>query len=121
MTSNRCVTFSRGRGEMVAGTARPLVHASPQRSSRRQVNATLMPFAGLRAPSLSPSWVVNISGALMASRRAQSHMLPALAEAEAAGVRGEVPVGAVVVAADGTVLAQAGNRMRELADPTAHA
>ena len=49
------------------------------------------------------------------------HMLAALAEAEAAAARGEVPVGAVVVGADGTVLASAGNRTRELADPTAHA
>jgi tRNA(Arg) A34 adenosine deaminase TadA len=48
-------------------------------------------------------------------------MQAALAEAEAAAVRGEVPVGAVVVAAGGTVLARAGNRTRELADPTAHA
>ncbi len=45
----------------------------------------------------------------------------ALAEAQAAAARGEVPVGAVIVAADGTVLARAGNRMREQADPTAHA
>lgn len=44
----------------------------------------------------------------------------ALAEAEAAAERGEVPVGAVVVA-DGRVLARAGNRTEELADPTAHA
>jgi tRNA(adenine34) deaminase len=51
----------------------------------------------------------------------QGHMLAALAEAAAAGARGEVPVGAVVVAADGVVLAQAGNRTRELNDPTAHA
>ena len=51
----------------------------------------------------------------------QGHMLAALAEAEAAGARGEVPVGAVVVAADGSVLASAGNRTRELNDPTAHA
>lgn len=48
------------------------------------------------------------------------HMLAALAEAEAAAARGEVPVGAVVVAA-GQVLARAGNRTRELSDPTAHA
>jgi tRNA(Arg) A34 adenosine deaminase TadA len=48
-------------------------------------------------------------------------MLAALAEAEAAAARGEVPVGAVVVGADGSVLASAGNRTRELADPTAHA
>jgi len=45
----------------------------------------------------------------------------ALAEARAAGQRGEVPVGAVVVAPGGVVLAQAGNRTRELCDPTAHA
>jgi tRNA(adenine34) deaminase len=50
-----------------------------------------------------------------------SHMLTALAEAEAAAARGEVPIGAVIVAADGAVLAKAGNRTRELADPTAHA
>lgn len=45
----------------------------------------------------------------------------ALAEARAAGDRGEVPVGAAVVAPGGIVLAQAGNRTRELHDPTAHA
>lgn len=45
----------------------------------------------------------------------------ALAEAKAAGVRGEVPVGAVLVSAGGEVLAQSGNRTRELCDPTAHA
>jgi tRNA(Arg) A34 adenosine deaminase TadA len=48
-------------------------------------------------------------------------MLTALAEAEAAAARGEVPVGAVVVGPDGSLLARAGNRTRELADPTAHA
>lgn len=47
-------------------------------------------------------------------------MALALEEAEAAGGRGEVPVGAVVVRGD-SVLARAGNRTRELADPTAHA
>jgi tRNA(adenine34) deaminase len=47
-------------------------------------------------------------------------MLAALAEAEAAAARGEVPVGAVVVAG-GRILARAGNRTRELRDPTAHA
>ena len=46
----------------------------------------------------------------------------ALAEAEAAGARGEVPVGAVLVeGATGNVLARAGNRVEELKDPTAHA
>ncbi len=47
-------------------------------------------------------------------------MALALAEAEAAGARGEVPVGAVIVK-DGMVIAQAGNRVEELGDPTAHA
>ena len=45
----------------------------------------------------------------------------ALDEARAAAARGEVPVGAVLVGADGAVLARAGNRTRELHDPTAHA
>jgi tRNA(adenine34) deaminase len=44
----------------------------------------------------------------------------ALAEADAAGKRGEVPVGCVVVH-EGTVLARAGNRTLADKDPTAHA
>lgn len=48
-------------------------------------------------------------------------MALALEEARRAADRGEVPVGAVIVAPDGTVIARAGNRTRELADPTAHA
>jgi tRNA(adenine34) deaminase len=44
----------------------------------------------------------------------------ALAEAQAAAARGEVPVGAVVVR-DGRIVAAAGNRVEELSDPTAHA
>lgn len=51
----------------------------------------------------------------------RSYMDLALEEARAAAARGEVPVGAVLVAPDGTVVAQAGNRTRELSDPTAHA
>ena len=57
----------------------------------------------------------------MTPRSSESHMQAALAEAEAAGALGEVPVGAVLVDAKGQVLAQAGNRTRELNDPTAHA
>jgi tRNA(Arg) A34 adenosine deaminase TadA len=49
-------------------------------------------------------------------------MTQALAEAERAGARGEVPVGAVLVeATTGVILAACGNRVEELADPTAHA
>jgi tRNA(Arg) A34 adenosine deaminase TadA len=51
----------------------------------------------------------------------KSHMNQALAEASAAADRGEVPVGAVIVGPDGQVVAAAGNRTRELNDPTAHA
>lgn len=45
----------------------------------------------------------------------------ALAEAKAAAARGEVPVGAVLLGADGTLLARDGNRILERKDPTAHA
>lgn len=44
----------------------------------------------------------------------------ALEEARAAEMRGEVPIGCVVVK-DGEVLSSAGNRTLELNDPTAHA
>ncbi len=44
----------------------------------------------------------------------------ALEEARAAAVRGEVPVGAVVVR-NGEIIARGGNRTREFNDPTAHA
>ncbi len=50
----------------------------------------------------------------------RSFMAAALEEARAAGARGEVPVGAVVVRG-GAIVARAGNRTRELVDPTAHA
>ena len=45
----------------------------------------------------------------------------ALEEAKSAALRGEVPVGAVLLASDGTVLARDGNRIQERKDPTAHA
>jgi tRNA(adenine34) deaminase len=50
-----------------------------------------------------------------------SPMERALAEAQAAGARGEVPIGAVVTESDGAIIAAAGNLTRELSDPTAHA
>jgi tRNA(adenine34) deaminase len=49
-----------------------------------------------------------------------SFMDAALDEARLAATRGEVPVGAVVVRG-GSILGRAGNRTRELNDPTAHA
>ena len=52
--------------------------------------------------------------------KSQTFMELALDEAEAAGKRGEVPVGAVIVR-ENAVIARAGNRMVELKDPTGHA
>ena len=45
----------------------------------------------------------------------------ALTEARAAAARGEVPVGAVVLAPDGVVLARAGNQVEASRDAGAHA
>lgn len=59
-------------------------------------------------------------GSFSAVASSTSFMDRALVAARAAAARGEVPVGAVVVK-EGEVIATAGNRMRELADPTAHA
>ena len=59
---------------------------------------------------------------LHATGRQDLRMSPmeiALLQAHAAGARGEVPVGAVVVTAAGTVLSQAGNETEARADPSA--
>jgi tRNA(adenine34) deaminase len=48
-------------------------------------------------------------------------MKKALIEAEQAALEDEVPVGAVLIAQDGTVLAEAHNQAISLRDPTAHA
>jgi len=48
-------------------------------------------------------------------------MAAALAEARAAAEHDDVPVGAVVAAADGTVLARRHNERERTGDPTAHA
>lgn len=50
-----------------------------------------------------------------------SHMPRALAEARAAALRGEIPVGAVITDPQGRIIAASGNRTREHHDPTAHA
>lgn len=57
----------------------------------------------------------------MTSTAVAGYMGLALEEARAAAGRGEVPVGAVLVGSDGQIAARAGNRTRELSDPTAHA
>jgi tRNA(adenine34) deaminase len=50
-----------------------------------------------------------------------SPMERALQQARLAAARAEVPVGAVIVGPDGAVLAEAGNQVEALRDPTAHA
>lgn len=49
------------------------------------------------------------------------YMQLALEEAEKAAMRGEVPVGAVLVGADGNIVGQDGNRSIEYNDPSGHA
>ena len=49
------------------------------------------------------------------------HMHTALGEAKKAAALGEVPIGAVVVGPDGTILSAAGNRVVGPKDPTGHA
>jgi len=51
----------------------------------------------------------------------ETHMNRALELAREAAAAGEVPVGAVLVDADGSVVGEARNRVEELGDATAHA
>ena len=55
-----------------------------------------------------------------ASSEVRDPMSLAFAEARAAEARGEAPIGAAL-SRNGVVVARAGNRTRELTDPTAHA
>ena len=73
----------------------------------------VLPGSGCR----QQQWTGAISSPCL-KRPAKRSSAPAAAAAQA---RAEVPIGAVVVAADGRVLSSAGNRTRELKDPTAHA
>jgi tRNA(adenine34) deaminase len=56
----------------------------------------------------------------LAGENKDDPMSLAFAEARSAGLRGETPIGAALVR-EGIVIASAGNRTRELSDPTAHA
>ena len=56
----------------------------------------------------------------MAAENKDDPMSLAFAEARSAELRGEPPIGAVLFR-EGTAIASAGNRTRELSDPTAHA
>ncbi len=48
-------------------------------------------------------------------------MRAAMEEAKSAAERDEVPIGAIIVNSEGKIIAKAGNRTRELNDPSAHA
>lgn len=48
-------------------------------------------------------------------------MHAAIAQAQAAAQRGEVPIGAVLADASGTIIAQSGNMVEQTANPLAHA
>jgi tRNA(adenine34) deaminase len=61
---------------------------------------------------MQPDWVFSDDD--------RQFMAAALEEARAAAVRGEVPVGCVVVHT-GEIVSRSGNRRQELDDPTAHA
>ena len=51
----------------------------------------------------------------------EKFMAFALSEAKKAGQMGEVPIGAILVSENGTILSATHNRTIDLADPTAHA
>ncbi len=58
----------------------------------------------------------------MSSEQDERYLREAIAEARAAEAAGEVPVGAILVAADGeTILARGNNQVLRASDPTAHA
>ena len=84
-----------------------------------------MKIAGAAAPSqplTAASGAMQVATMPVRTEADNAFMAAALAEAEAAGRRGEIPVGAVLVdGSTGAVLAQAGNRTEALSDPTAHA
>ena len=109
------ISFSASRREARPERAMTLAMRSPGGDVSDM--AVSYPAPSPEESRLSDACARGITGAMTF----RSHMDRALTEARAAAARGEVPVGAVVVAPDGRVLAAAGNRTRELADPTAHA
>jgi tRNA(adenine34) deaminase len=64
---------------------------------------------------------LSVPSAPLDAAAREAAMRAALAEAELAHSSGDVPVGAVLLDADGSVLALARNEREKLHDPTAHA
>ncbi len=77
-------------------------------------------FFGRLPDFQKPYWFHKQIGLSSPMTPKPTFMTHALAQAEAAMARDEVPVGAVLVF-ENKVIAEAGNRTRELGDPTAHA
>lgn len=98
-------TSSRWSQTAGVGANAPRLGPGPSSLARARVTACYPPL-------VLPDWVFDASD--------RAFMAEALAEAQAAAKRGEVPVGAVVVR-DGLVVARAGNRRQELHDPAGHA
>jgi tRNA(adenine34) deaminase len=78
------------------------------------------PLAGTSLPDSAVAGA-SVPGAPIAGSPFVAAMDVALGAARMAFDAGEVPVGAVVLSPDGSVLAVAGNERETLADPTAHA
>jgi tRNA(adenine34) deaminase len=77
-------------------------------------------FCPVYRPGRSETGMKGKDGRNSMQATEKGYMDAALEEAQAAGERGEVPVGAVVVR-NGAIIARAGNSTLERNDPTAHA
>ena len=74
-----------------------------------------------KAPRLIAGLIPEATGTMSDELRQALTERRGLIEARAAALRGEVPVGAVLIDPAGRVIASDGNRTREHHDPTAHA
>src|SRR5476651_2457564 len=93
--------------------------SSARRTPERNSSCSLVKLNFMDFPPTSTPFGAIFTGMTVPTRA--SPMELALAQARAAAERGEVPIGAVIVGPDGTVLAAAGNRTLADNDPTAHA
>ena len=78
-----------------------------------------------RGPPTKNAWALSqkpggTGSVNLAGENKDDPMSVAFEQARSAELRGEAPIGAALVR-EGTVIASAGNRTRELSDPTAHA
>ena len=76
----------------------------------------------LEGPAGAPSAAgASVGGTRAGGSRWAAPMALALEAARAAAVHGDVPIGAVLLSPEGTVVASAGNKRELTGDPTAHA